>query len=158
MRPFLVSSVAVIAFSFTIAGHAEGQSTAVPEKVSQNILKRHPAAYDLLAVGQETHFGQQLLEVSYKDETGQTNLELFTSKGHLLTNELLIEDFNEIYPQVIATLKQQFPQYELKRAELIGNPNGAGEEYEIYLHAAGADWRLAITGDGEILDKQPVNP
>lgn len=157
MRPFLLSSFAVIAFSFASAGRADTQPVTIPEKVSQNILKRHPSAYDLRA-SHETHFGRQLLEVGYKDESGQTNLELFTSLGHLLTNELLIEDFHEIYPQVIAVLNREFPQHQIKRAELIGNPNGVGEEYEIYLHADGTDWKVAVTGDGEILDKQPVTP
>ncbi|MCK9608252.1 MAG: hypothetical protein M0R33_17545 [Methylomonas sp.] len=157
MRPFLVSSFAAITFSLASLGHADSHPVSIPEKVSQNILKRHPSAYDLRA-SHETHFGQQLLEVGYKDETGQPILELFTSHGHLLTNELLIEDFQEIYPQVTAVLKREFPQHEFKKAELIGNPNGVGEEYEIYLHAAGTDWKVSVSGDGELLDKQPLTP
>lgn len=160
MRPFLISACAVTAFSFAVAGHADSNPPAgIPEKVSQNILKRHPAAHDM-QVGHESHFGQQLLEVGYKDETGQQIMELFTASGHLLTNELLIEDFNEIYPQVIAVLKKEFPRHalKLKKAELIGNPNGVGEEYEIYLTADGSDWKVSITGDGTLLDKQPATP
>lgn len=158
MRQFLISACTVIAFSFAVAANADGTpSASIPEKVSQNILKRHPAAHDMQA-GHESHFGQQLLEVGYKDETGQQIIELFTASGHLLTNELLIEDFNEIYPQVIAVLKKEFPQHALKRAELIGNPNGVGEEYEIYLTANGSDWKVSITGDGTLLDKQPATP
>lgn len=157
MRPFLLSSFAVIAVSFASLAHADSQPVTIPEKVSQNIMKRHPSAYDLQA-HHETHFGRQLLEVGYKDESGQTIQELFTSQGQLLTNELVIEDFHEIYPQVIAVLKREFPQHELKKAELIGNPNGVGEEYEIYLHAGGADWRMSVTGDGEITDKQQLTP
>lgn len=157
MRPFLVSSIAVIAFSLANVGHAASGPAAIPEKVVRNILKRHPAAQELQA-SQEIHFGQTLLEVSYKDEAGQSIMELFTSRGHLYTNELRIEDFNEIYPQVVAELKKEFPQHELKRAELVGNPNGVGEEYDVYLHAAGADWKVLITGDGKVLDKQPLSP
>lgn len=144
------SSILVLAF----AVHAETiHPASIPEIVKQDILKRHPFAHDLQG-SHETHFGEKLLEVSYKDETNQTLLELFTSHGHLFTNELLIDDIAEIQPPVIATLKREFQHYEIQKSELIGNPNGIGEEYEIYLKAVGTDWKLSITEQGVILDKQ----
>ncbi|QPK63693.1 hypothetical protein IVG45_01560 [Methylomonas sp. LL1] len=158
MLQLFASSLGFFALSLALAVNAEpGPSVSIPEKVSSNILKRHPKAQDMLAT-QETHFGQKLLEVSFKDETGQEILELFTAKGHLFTNEIKIEDLSEITPPVIASLKQEFPNYELQRAELIVNPNSVGEEYEIYLASAGKNWKVAIKDNGTILDKQQLNP
>ena len=84
-------------------------------------------------------------------------MELFTSHGHLFTNEVQIEDLTEIFPTVIAALKKEFPQYEIKRAELIANPNTIGEEYEIYLHADGTDWKVSVTDQGIFQDKQIIH-
>jgi hypothetical protein len=124
----------------------------IPQKVTQNIFKRHPAASDLHA-SHEIHFGQHLLEVGYKNQSGQTIQELFTEQGHLFTNELLIEDLAEIYPAVLAALNREFPQHRINKAELIGNPNGIGEEYDIYLTANGTDWKVSISDQGLIQDK-----
>jgi hypothetical protein len=140
----------------TFTANAEtNKPISIPQKVTQNILKRHPNAQDMHA-SQENHFGKQLLEVSFKDEAGQPVLELFNQQGHLYTNEIIIEDLSEIYPQVIAALKAAFPKHEIKRAEMIGNPNGVGQEYEIYLNADGIDWKISVTGHGVIQDKQQI--
>ncbi len=156
MRTLLASIISLSLISLTSAAQADaGKPVAIPDKVSQNILKRHPKAQEMQA-SHESHFGKQLLEVSFKDEAGQPVLELFTEQGHLFTNEVIIEDFNEIYPQVVAALKAAFPKYELKRAEMIGNPNGVGQEYEIYLNADGVDWKLSVSGHGVIQDKQQI--
>jgi hypothetical protein len=156
MRTLLASILSLSLISLTTAVHADTvKPIAIPEKVSQNILKRHPKAQELQA-SHESHFGKQLLEVSFKDEAGQPVLELFNQQGHLYTNEVIIEDFNEIYPQVVAALKATFPKYELKRAEMIGNPNGVGQEYEIYLNADGVDWKVSVSGHGVIQDKQQI--
>lgn len=157
MRSYSLYLLSIFVLSAAVTAHAEAvQPASIPEKVSQNILKRHPNAQDMQA-SHETHFGQKLLEVSFKDEAGQPLMELFTANGHLFTNELLIEDLNEIYPAVIAALKKEFPQHEIKRAELIANPYSVGEEYEIYLHADGKDWKVSITDQGVFQDKQPAN-
>lgn len=146
------AGILVLAFSI----QAETIHTAsIPEAVSQNIMKRHPAAQDLQG-SHETHFGEKLLEVRYRDATGQTIMELFTSHGHLFTNEVVIEDFDEIDPAATETLKREFLRYQITKAELIGNPNGSGEEYEIYLTAEGTDWKVSMTEHGVILDKQPA--
>lgn len=157
MRTSLQKLIGLAVCSLTFGVQAETVHPAsIPEQVRQNIVKRHPNAQDLQG-SHETHFGERLLEVHYKDEAGQAIMELFTSQGHLFTNELVTEDFNEIYPPVMATLKTEFPDYTLKKAELIGNPNGVGEEYEIYLQVGGTDWKVSITDQGVILDKQPAS-
>lgn len=156
MRTFLASIISLGLISLAPAAHADSvKPIAIPEKVSQNILKRHPKAQEFQA-SHESHFGKQLLEVSFKDEAGQPVLELFNQQGHLFTNEVIIEDFNEIYPQVVDALKQAFPKYQLKRAEMIGNPNGVGQEYEIYLNADGVDWKVSVSGQGVIQEKQQI--
>ncbi|AEG00086.1 hypothetical protein [Methylomonas methanica] len=155
MRKSLASTFGTGLLVLAVAAHAEAiHPASIPEIVKRDIMKRHPSAQNLQG-SHETHFGKKLLEVSYKDADGQTLLELFTSHGDLFTNEILIEDIDEIQPRVIARLKKEFQQYAIQKAELIGNPNGVGEEYEIYLKAAGRNWKISITDQGVILDKQP---
>jgi hypothetical protein len=148
----IIFGTGILLLAFTVRAETI-HPASIPEAVAQNILKRYPSAQDLQG-SHETHFGEKLLEVRYKDETGQTIMELFTSHGHLFTNELLIEDFDEIDPAVINTLKKEFPHYQITQAELIGNPNGSGEEYEIYLQMDSTDWKVSITEKGLILEKQ----
>lgn len=154
MHKFLIFTLTSAALLLTFNTHAEpGQSVSIPAKVSSNILKRHPTAQEMQGTP-EIHFGQKLLEVSFKVENGETIMELFTENGHLFTNEILVESLDEIAIPVVKTLKAEFPNYTLQKAELIGNPNDAGEEYEIYLTANGQRWRVAINDIGTIEDKQ----
>lgn len=154
MNKLLVSIFGIGVLLLAFAVQAEPiHPASIPESVKQNILKRHPSAQDLQG-SHETHFGEKLLEVNYRNENDQTFTELFTSHGRLFTNELLIEDFDEIAPAVITTLNREFSRYKIKKAELIGNPNKSGEEYEIYLHEDTTDWKVSITEQGVILDKQ----
>ena len=138
--------------------HAETNvSIGIPENVHSYILKRHPYAHDMQA-SEEIHFGQKLLEVTFKDETDQEILELFTAKGHIFTNELKVEGLSGVSSEAVATLKQEFPNYMLRKTELVVNPNGVGEEYEIYLHANGYDWKVCINEKGELKEKQQLTP
>jgi hypothetical protein len=102
----------------------------------------------------ETHFGQKLLEVSFKVDTGEMLMELFTENGHLFTNEILVESYDGISQAAIGTLKTEFPNFTLQKIELIGNPNGSGEEYEIYLTSEGQQWKVSINDSGTMEDKQ----
>ncbi|HEY8035769.1 MAG TPA: hypothetical protein VIF37_09295 [Methylobacter sp.] len=153
MRKFITSTIGISVLAMAFAVNAEPtESVSVPEKVTENILKRHPKAHDLLG-SHEKHFGVELLKVSFKEENNEPYLELFTHDGHLFANELLIEDLGEVSSAAIETLKQHFPKYELKKAELVSNPNGAGEEYEIYLIADGVNWKLSINDKGSVEGK-----
>ncbi len=153
MRKFVTSTIgiSVLAIAFSIKAEAT-TPVNVPEKVTEDILKRHPNAHELQA-SHEKHFGFELLEVSFKEENNEPYLELFTHSGHLFANELLIENLSEVSPDAIEALKQHFPKYELKKAELVSNPNGAGEEYEIYIIADGANWKLSINDKGIVEGK-----
>lgn len=154
MHKFLISSLtsAAIFLSFNISAEPS-QSVSIPAKVSANILKRHPTAQEMKG-SPETHFGQKLLEVSFKVDTGETLMELFTENGHLFTNEILVESYDGISQAAIRTLKTEFPNFTLQKIELIGNPNDAGEEYEIYLTSEGQQWKVSINDSGTIEDKQ----
>lgn len=154
MHPFFVSTLGIVVLSLAFAVRAEPtDQIAIPAKVSANIMKRHPEARDIQA-NHEIHFGTQLLEVSYKNQAGEQVLELFTPQGHLFTNELPMESVNQMSPQAMEALKSAFPNYQLQKAELIGNPNGVGEEYEIYLNSGGTNWKVSISDKGAIQDKQ----
>ncbi len=126
---------------------------SIPEKVKEDIIKRHPKAHDLQA-GHETHFGQNLLEVTFKIDEVESLMELFIANGTLFTDELPLADLSEAPPVVKETLEKTYPKYEFKKAELIANPNGPGEEYEVYLVHAGANWKVGIDGKGRITGKE----
>lgn len=154
MQLFLFRSAFVLAALTSALSPARAESAAtaeIPQKARENLLKRHPQAQDLRA-SHETHFGNKLLEISFK-EGDQTLLELYRSNGALFTNEMPVEDSLLIPPTVVATLTKQFPDYQYKKAELIANPNGAGEEYEIYLTLNDVNWKVTIDDKGNIHDK-----
>lgn len=157
MRKFVASSVIATLLAFLVPAHAESDlSLAIPEKVLANILKRHPGAHEMSAK-EETHFGQKLLEVTFKDENDQEILELFTAKGHIFTRELKAEGLGGVSSSAIDRLNQEFPNHTLQKTEIVVNPNGAGEEYELYLHADGYDWKVCINDKGELKEKQPLS-
>lgn len=154
MRKLIISAIGISVLAMAFSVKAEpAPSVAIPEKVTEEILKRHPKAHDLQA-SHEKHFGVELLEVSFKEENNEPYLELFTQKGHLFANELIIDNLGEISPAAIEALKQHFPKYELKKAELITNPNGAGEDYEIYIVVDGANWKMSINDKGVVERKE----
>ncbi len=158
MRKFVASSVIATLLAFLTPAYAESDlSISIPEKVTANILKRHPGAHEMSAK-EETHFGQKLLEVSFKDETGQEILELFTAKGHIFTRVSKTEGLYGVSVSAVERLNQEFPKHTLQRTEVIVNPNGAGEEYDIYLHANGHDWNVCINHKGELKEKQQLTP
>ncbi|WP_333872978.1 hypothetical protein [Methylobacter sp.] len=154
MRQLVTTALGTLLLSAIAVTVNAQQSTkaGVPEKVKADILKRHPTAQDLQA-SHEVHFGQDLLEVAFKEEGKEPKLELFKTNGNLFTDELLLEDLNEAPPAVKEVLEKSFPGYELKKAELIANPNGAGEEYEMYLVVGDVNWKVSINEKGNIEGK-----
>lgn len=152
MHYLFVSTLACLLASTTLHA-AEKAAPSIPAKVQADILKRHPEAQELQA-SSETHFGVKLLEVGFKLASGEPMLELFTAQGHLFTNELRIEDLKEIPDVVMDSIKKAFEKFQFKHAELVSNPNGVGEEYEIYLNADGADWKVSINEKGAVAEKQ----
>lgn len=152
MRKFITSAIGISILAMAFSVKAETPSVTIPEKIKEEVLKRHPKAHDFQA-SHEKHFGFELLEVSFKEENNELYLELFNQKGHLFANELLIDNLGEISPAAIETLKQHFPKYELKKAELVTNPNGPGQDYEIYIVADGENWKLSINDKGVLEGK-----
>lgn len=146
-----LGSLVLSALAFSV--QAESGTVTIPEKVRANILKRHPKALDLQA-SHEIHYKRNLLEVSYKEEgSDEQILELFREDGNLFTRELLLDDISEAAAPVKEALKTHFPGYEIKKAEMIANPNGNGEEYEVYLVSGGQNWRVSLTEKGVIEQK-----
>lgn len=148
----ILSSLFLSAFALAVNAQQATQA-GIPEKVKADILKRHPKAMDLQA-SHETHYRRNLLEVSFKEEgSDEPILELFREDGKLFTNELLLDNLSEAPPAIKETLEKNFPGYVLKKAELIANPNGTGEEYEIYLLAGGVNWKISVSEKGNIEGK-----
>lgn len=154
MRTLLISLLAATACygSLSTAQAQETSNVPVPDKVRANILKRHPQAQDLKAT-HETHFGQQLLEVSFKDVEEELKHELFRNDGALFANEILLANGLEISPDVTKVMADNFPGYKLHKAELVINPNGVGEEYELFIEVGGSKWKVAVDNKGKITAK-----
>lgn len=147
----ILGTLLLSAVAFT--GNAQQSAdVSIPEKVKADIIKRHPKAHDLQA-SHETHFGHDLLEVTFKEDDKESKLELFEADGKLFTDELPLDDLNEAPPAVKEALEKNFPGYELKKAELIVNPNGVGEEYEIYLVVGDVHWKVSINEKGNVEGK-----
>ena len=156
MQHLMTTTLAAIFLStLALNLHAEpaGQ-IVIPEKVKADIIKRHPKAIDMQA-SHETHFQRQLLEVSFKEEGSEEQiLELFRDDNRLFTNELQLDDLSEAPETIKDTLQKNFAGYKLQKAEMIANPNGHGEEYEIYLLASGVNWKVSVNEKGEIVEQQ----
>ncbi len=154
MRTLLLSLLGSVALSGFLSSvqAAESGTVAIPDKVRASILKRHPQAQDLQA-SHETHFGQQLIEVRFKDAEDDLKHELFRADGALFANEILLANGLEISPEVTKVLAANFAGYRLEKAELVINPNGVGEEYELYIAIDGVKWKVAINDKGTVLSK-----
>ena len=156
MQYLIKTTLATLLLS-TLALNVYAEETGIiviPEKVKADIIKRHPKALDLQA-SHETHFKRHLLEVSFKEEgSDEQILELFREDNHLFTNELLLDDLSEAPETVKDSLQKNFAGYKVQKAEMIANPNGHGEEYEIYLLAGGVNWKVSVNEKGEIVEQQ----
>lgn len=129
---------------------AEG--VAVPDKARASIMKRHPQAQDLQA-SRESHFGQELLEVRFKNAEDEVQHELFRTNGAFFSKELTHSHGYGISPEASKALTEAFPDNRIEKSEVVVNPNGAGEEYELYLVTPGGKWKVAIDDKGRISAK-----
>lgn len=156
MRHSFIAILGAAALSgcLSTAQAQDTESVAIPDKVRSNILKRHPQAQELKA-SRESHFGQQLLEVSFKDTDDELKHELFRADGALFANEILLANGLEISPDATRVLADNFAGYKLEKAELVINPNGVGEEYELFIQVAGNKWKVSINDKGKITAKDP---
>lgn len=147
-------STLTLMLGLSLSALAVNADTAIPDKVRQHLLKRHPQAIDLQAT-EESHFGNQLLKVSFK-ENEQLDMELYKSNGYLFSNVMPVEDPTPLSSELLKTLKQEFPEYQFKKAEMVANPNGVGEEYSIQLVANGVTWLVKINEKGQLLGKNQL--
>ncbi|WP_347986892.1 hypothetical protein [Methylomonas sp. AM2-LC] len=155
MRQLIATTLSVMVLATLSATlHAEtlGQIN-IPDKVKADILKRHPKAIELQA-SHEIHFQKKLLEVSFKEEgSNDLILELFREDSHLFANELLLDDLSEAPSEVKTTLEKEFPGYKVIKSEMIANPNGVGEEYEVYIQVGAVNWKVSLTEKGVVQGK-----
>ena len=152
MHRFIINTLGslFLVISSTTAYAETSATIVIPDKVKADILKRHPKATDLQA-SYELHYKRKLLEVSFKEEgSDEEFLELFREDGKIFTRETRLVDLSGSPAIVPATLQETFPGYVLKKVELIVNPNGVGEEYEVYLQASSGVWRVSISDKGVI--------
>lgn len=153
MRVLSISLVAALLAGWLPASHAEDAETvAVPDKARASIMKRHPQAQDLQA-SRETHFGQDLLEVRFKNADDQIQHELFRTNGAFFSTELTQNHGFGVSPEATKVLSETFPGYRIEKSEVVVNPNGAGEEYELYLVTSGGKWKVTIDDKGKMSAK-----
>lgn len=158
---FTLFSVSVSAFAAAVS------KESIPEKVMAQLYKKHPDAIDIFAV-QTSHFGVELYEISFRQTTkakaGQEAMEpkekmieLYRTNGDFYVNGVDIntsKTSDEMPAAAYENLKATFPNYNLKEAILVVNPNGVGEEYDLLLSAADGVWRVSLNRNGEIVRKE----
>lgn len=151
--------VTVFGFTGLILGStslkaAEPVAIDVPAMVKENIFKRHPKAVGLEA-SPENHFGKDMIGVQFKEEDVLYN-ELFRLNGKFFINKLIINEEEDVPSDILESLKKEFPEYEFKKAALSVNPDGIGQEYDLYIISKGGKWKVVIDGQGKMISKEQV--
>ncbi len=137
--------------AMSLAQADSGANPIIPDKVKEHVLKRHPQASDIQA-HEESHFGNKLLKVTYKDGE-ELNMDLFRTNGSLFTNVLPMDDPTPLPSALLKTLKNEFADFQFKKAELVVNPNSIGEEYTVYGTVNNENRWLLINDKGQLLGK-----
>ncbi len=154
----LIYFIALAIASFSVTA-APLNLQDLPAKVMDYIHKKHPKAKEISAKT-TTHFGISLYELSFKEEKLDRNsqsyidniTELFKENGHFFVNVPQITNaVNLLPPPVVKTLQKNYPGYQILTVNLIANPNGRGEEYEIYLQVAKKISLVSLTDQGNII-------
>jgi hypothetical protein len=142
----------------------------LPAKAIAHFNKKHPKVSKLV-ITEQKHFGQALYELSFteeltikvpdekgtklKDKVSQEEVSLFyRTNGHFFVDAEKIYAFNIIPSVVINGLKDAFPDYKMTAAQLVINPNGVGEEYEVMITSLGNPWSVSIDSKGVIISKE----
>lgn len=160
-----VSSVSVQAKQLT--------KEQLPPKLLEHFNKKHPKTTNLV-ISEEKHFGQTLYELSFTEELAikvpdekgnklksqmahEEAAVFYRTNGHFFVSAEKIAAFNVIPGVVVDGLKAAFPDYKITAAQLIPNPNGVGEEYEIAITAQGGQtWHVSIDRKGTIISKENI--
>ena len=173
MKNYLIPAL-ILAISGTTTVEAKQLTKQeLPEKILSHFAKKHPKVTNLV-ITEEKHFGQDLYELDFieeltikvpdeKDVKGQKlkaevakeeTAVFYRKNGHFFVNSEKIYAFNIIPGIVINGLKAAFPDYKITAAQLIVNPNGPGEEYEVVITSAGKPWRVSLDSKGTIISKE----
>jgi hypothetical protein len=156
MRNYFLN-IALIVLSIVSASlHSEPLAQeAVPEKIMDQVYKKHPNAADI-AAEQIKHFNQDLYVIKFKD--GEESLiKFYRLNGQFFVDGVKIdtsENTNMLPPAGNDNLKSAFNKYDIADALLIVNPNGAGEEYDLIVNAEGQSWRVSMDKDGKLVTKE----
>lgn len=126
---------------------------AIPPQILDQFYKRHPNAIDITAE-KKTHFKQALYEITFKEEKDkETVIELYRPNGGFFINGDNVTTSNMMPPVASDNLKAAFGAYTIKKAILVVNPNGVGEEYDLTVNVSGNDWSVIVDHKGNITKK-----
>ena len=120
----------------------------IPTAITDQIYKKHPNALDISAE-KKSHFSQELLKVHFK-EGEEKFVDYYRPDGHFFVSGLIIEADDLMFTDSKEKLKADFKDYHVKKAVLIVNPNGAGEEFDLVLETGGKAWNVLIDKKGNI--------
>lgn len=175
MKKYLITAI-ILAVSSVSVQAKQLTKEQLPEKIRTHFAKKHPKVTNLV-ITEEKHFGQALYELDFveeltikvpdeKDAKGEKlkpqvvqekTAVFYRTNGHFFINAEKIEAFNIIPGVVVNALKAAFPDYKITAAELVPNPNGPFEEFEVVINAASGTWRVSIDGKGTIITKENVS-
>lgn len=127
----------------------------VPEKVTEQLYKRHPDAIDVV-IEKKNHYKQDLYLIEFKDHD-EAKMEYFRSNGHFFVAGVTVPapKTSDMLPlNNAATFTAAFSNYDISKAIMVVNPNGVGEEFDFIIHNAEGDWDVAMDRKGNITAKQ----
>jgi hypothetical protein len=154
---FLTITLILLAMGSTPVHSEELAKEAIPDKVMDQVYKKHPNAIDITAE-QIKHFNQDLYEIKFKD--GEDNLiKFYRTNGQFFVDGVKIdtsENTNMLPPSGNENLKSTFTKYDITDALLIVNPNGAGEEYDLIISSEGQNWRVSMDKEGKLVTKDRI--
>ena len=150
---FNFSAIILAVFAFSASAEILNQD-AIPEKITQHLLQKHPKAVDIVAE-KTVHFGQDMIEVHYK-ENDVPGISIYRMNGNFHVAGITIAADDLMFATSKEALKKDFPEYKVNQAVLIPNANGAGEEFEVLLEAGGKKWDVSIDREGKI-EKRELN-
>jgi hypothetical protein len=169
MKNYLLPIVVLTLTSFPLQAKQIAKEQ-LPAKIIAHFTKKHPIVTDFVAE-EKTHFGQALIEINFKEEKKTKVLDeeaaevkpvnikeetavFYRADGHFFVNAEKIYAFNVIPELITNALKKLYPDYKVTAAQLIPNPNGAGEEYEVTLNSRGHIWAVSVSGKGAVISQE----
>ncbi len=151
-------SVGLMVLSMSSAGvYAEVLTKdAIPAPVLDQFYKKHPNALDLVAE-KKTHFKQELIQISYKEEKDKdTFIALYRTNGRIFVSADDVTTANLMPAVAHDNLKATFNTFSIKKAILVVNPNGVGEDYDLTIDASGVAWNVVVDYKGNIIHKERI--